>query len=707
MKKSSFVLVFIAIFTASLIAQAPAKPASAAKSKPAKAAEPKTAEPAKDANAPVLPYTPALETSFIDKSVDPCADLYTYACGGWTKQNPIPNDQASWSVYGKLADENYTFLKQILEKVSAPQTSGRTAAEQKIGDYYAACMDEAAIEKAGLNQLRPEFDQITNLKSVSELAPLVAHLHLITQGSGVMFGFGSEQDFKNSQSVIGGLGQGGIGLPDRDYYFDDTPKMKETREKYLAFIEQMLTLSGEPAAQAKTDAAAIFKIETALAKSSQTRVARRKPENVYHKVSPQELAAWAPDFDWNAYLQASGVPQVHEINVETPDFVKTLSALLKSEPLSDWKAYLRFHLVQNKANYLSKPFVDANFDFYSKYLRGVPQLLPRWKRCTRSIDNLLGEALGQAYVKYAFPPDAKARAKTMVDEIEKAMAEDINTLSWMSPATKKQALEKLRKLANKIGYPEKWRDYSTVNVRRNDYLGSANSAIAFESKRELNKIGKPVDRTEWGMTPPTVNAYYNPQMNDINFPAGVLQPPLFDAKLDDAPNYGDTGSTIGHELTHGFDDEGAQFDGEGNLRDWWSKEDKAEFEKRTSCVADQYAQYIIVDDIHINSRLTLGEDVADVGGLILAWMAWKDHTKNAKLAPMDGYTPEQRFFVGYTQQWCTNERDENKRVRAKTDPHSPAKYRVNGVVANMPEFQQAFSCKQGAPLAPEKRCRVW
>jgi endothelin-converting enzyme/putative endopeptidase len=417
----------------------------------------------------------------------------------------------------------------------------------------------------------------------------------------------------------------------------------------------------------------------------------------------------APSFDWPAYFRALKTPQFEIVNVAPPSFFKELDARLKDEPPANWKNYLRFHLVNGYSPYLSSPFVEENFDFYLKYLRGAKEMQPRWKRCVQFTDRDLGEALGQAYVRKVFSPELKASTLDMVRRIEDAMALRIAQLDWMSPETKEQALAKLHGIRNKIGYPEKWRDYSSVKIARSDFLGNVQRATEFERHRNLNKIGRPVDHGEWGMTPPTVNAYYNPAMNDINFPAGVLQPPLYDAKIDDAPNYGDTGGTIGHELTHGFDDQGAKFDAKGNLRDWWTKEDKQKFEERTKCIADQYAQYVVVDDIHINSRLTLGEDVADLGGEILAYMAWKDATKDKDLKPIDGLTPEQRFFIGFAQWDCSNEREENLRVRALTDPHSPSKYRINGVVVNMPEFAQAFGCKAGQPMAkpPEKVCKVW
>jgi endothelin-converting enzyme/putative endopeptidase len=469
----------------------------------------------------------------------------------------------------------------------------------------------------------------------------------------------------------------------------------------------MLQLTGEPAAQAKTDANTVMRIETALAKASLTRVERRNPYNLYHKMPPAQLKAMTPHFDWDRYFADTKLTNVSTINVTQPEFFKALDQQIATVPIADWKAYLRWHAVHTRAPYLSKPFVTENFNFFRKTLRGVSEMPPRWKRCVQFVDRDLGEALGQEFVRRTFTPDTKARTVDMTKRIEDAMEQEIKNLDWMSAPTKQRALEKLAAIRNKIGYPDKWRDYSSVDIKPNDFYGDVTRAIVFESHRQLAKIGKPVDRGEWGMTPPTVNAYYNPQMNDINFPAGVLQPPLFDPKEDDAPNYGNTGSTIGHELTHGFDDEGRQFDGQGNLKDWWTPEDAKGFEERINCVRDQYAQYTIVDDIKINSKLTSGEDVADLGGTLLAYIAWKSAEEGKQLEDRDGFTPDQRFFIGFAQWACENERPENLRANAITNPHSPGKYRINGIVSDLPEFQKAFNCKAGQPMVREKMCKVW
>jgi putative endopeptidase len=682
---------------------------SPATQNPTQVEKPGVANPTLDVdNKPItaLPYTPSLDIPSMDKTADPCVDFYQYTCGGWMKNNPIPADQAGWSVYGKLTVDNQRFLWGILDELSK-KTAGRTPTQQKIGDFFGACMDEAAVEKLGAEPLKPELAAINALKSKKELAAFLGREHLTMSGSRMLFGFGSDQDFANSSEVIAFATAGGLGLPDRDYYTKTDAKSEDIRQKYLAHVQKMLQLIGDSPDAAQKEAQAIMQFETALAKASLTRVERRDPHNLFHKMDLKQVKALTPSFDWDTYLKIQGVGNANTFNVTEPKFYQELERQLQAASLDDLKTYLRWHLVSANAPYLSSKFVQANFDFYSHTLRGVEQLPARWKRCVRLTDNELGEALGQEFVRRNFSQETKDRVLRMTKEIEQAMQEDIEQLAWMSPETKKQALEKLHAVVNKIGYPDKWRDYSTVEVRKGDFVGNMARTSRFEAKRQLAKIGKPLDRGEWGMTPPTVNAYYNPQMNDINFPAGVLQPPLYDPKLDDAPNYGNTGGTIGHELTHGFDDEGRQFDAKGNLRDWWTKEDSEQFEKRAQCVVDQYAQYTIVDDIKINSKLTEGEDVADLGGLILAWMAWKMQTKGQQLESRDGFTPEQRFFIGYAQWACENERPENLRVSAITNPHSPGKYRVNGLVVNMPEFQQAFGCKAGQPMVRENRCRVW
>jgi putative endopeptidase len=654
-----------------------------------------------------LPYSPSLDVSSMDKSVDPCVDFYTYSCGGWQRKNPIPPDQTSWGVYAKLYEDNLAFLRGLLEEAGKTGDT-RDQAGQKIGGFYASCTNEAVVEKRGLGAIQPQLDEIAGLKSTKQIPTLVAHLTL-PFGRSTLFSAGSAQDPDNSEQEIASINQGGLGLPDRDYYTKTDAKSKEIRDRYVQHVQKVFEMLSDSHESAKQEAATIMRMETGLAQASWTQVERRNPYNLKHKMSAAELNQLVPNFDWAMYYQELRYPKFEVVNVSSPNFMKQMNSELGSEPITNWKNYFRFHLVDQYSPFLSTKFVQENFEFYRQYLRGAKELQPRWRRCVQYTDYSLGEALGQIYVRKVFSPELKASTLDMVKRIEAAMGERIRQLDWMSPETKQQALAKLAGIRNKIGYPDKWRDYSSVQILPNDFAGNVTRAAEFELHREINKIGQPVDHGEWQISPPTVDAYYDPQMNDINFPAGVLQPPLYDAKMDDAPNYGDTGGTIGHELTHGFDDEGSQFDAKGNLRDWWTKEDRTRFEQRTACVRDQYAGYSVVDDVHINGELTLGENVADLGGEILAYMAWKGATKDKNLEPVDGLTPEQRFFIGFAQWDCANERPDDLRMRAMIDPHSPAKYRINGVVVNMPEFANAFSCKAGQPMvnATEKVCKVW
>jgi len=647
-----------------------------------------------------------MDPSLMDKSVDPCVDFYQYSCGGWLKRNPVPADQSSYGRDTELAERNRLILRDILEK-AAVETSSRSAVEQKIGDFYASCMDEASIEGKGASVLKPELDRIAALKSKDEIAEELAHLHLINVNA--FFSYGSDQDFKDATSVIAEADQGGLGLPERDYYTRTDAKSVQTRRQYIRHVTNMLRLSGETPLVAAAHARKIMAIETALAKASLTVTQRRDPASVYHKLPVSDLAAMNPTFAWNRYLRATDTPPVQSLNVAVPVFFKGLETVLKQQNLETIKIYLRWHLVHALAGMLPKAFVNENFDFYGRKLSGQKELRARWKRCVQSTDGNLGEALGQIYVERTFGAEGKARTLQMVKDIEASMEQDIKNLTWMTDATKQKALEKLHTVANKIGYPDKWRDYSKYEVVRGDAMGNFIRGAEFESRRQVAKIGKPVDRGEWGMTPPTVNAYYNPQMNDINFPAGILQPPFYDNKMDDAVNYGDAGGVIGHELTHGFDDEGRQFDAKGNFDDWWTPQDTKEFEERTACVVHEYDNFIAVDNLHVQGKLTLGENVADLGGLKLAMLAFLRHAEETHQQPKaaEGFTPEQRFYISYGQGWCENDTPESLRLQAQTNPHSPVKYRVNGVVQNLPEFQTAFSCKTGTPMAPEKRCEVW
>jgi len=699
--KTSRTLATAALLGALAIASAPALAEGAGQDRPLDA----------------LPQTPSLDVGSMERAADPCVDFFQYACGGWLAHNPIPADQSSWSQYGKLYHENQAYLWGLLEKTAEPQANqpdrpDRPAAEAQLGDYFAACMDEEAVDAAGAKPIADDLAAIAAMGSKADLPTLVAHLHLGVAGRGMMFGFTSNQDYGDASQVIAEARAGGLGLPDRDDYLDTDDRSREVRQRYAEHVAAMLALLGEPSGQAMADAHTVMAMETTLAAASLTRVERRDPEKVYHRMGTAELQELTPSFDWSAYLAGVGIGGgegggIDAINVRQPGFYRALETLLATKSLDDWKTYLRWHLVDAAAPYLSSPFVTANFDFYRRFLRGATEMAPRWRRCVRFVDRDLGESLGRLFVEHTFSPETKAEVETMAHYIEQAMAERIAGLDWMSDATKEQARAKLDAMRNKIGYPAHWRDYGAITVRRDDFFGNVARASSFESRRQLDKIGQPVDHDEWGMTPPTVNAYYDPSMNDMNFPAGVLQPPLYDPRSDAAPNYGDTGSTIGHELTHGFDDEGSRFDADGNLRNWWTPEDRAAFEKRAQCVVDQYAGYTVVDDIKINSRLTLGEDLADLGGTILAYEAWKKATVGKNLEPRDGLTPDQRFFVGFAQWACGDERPETKRLRARTNPHSPPEYRINGVVYNMPEFARAFSCKPGQPMVHEDPCRVW
>jgi putative endopeptidase len=654
----------------------------------------------------------ALDPGLMDTSVDPCVDLYRYSCGGWLKQNPIPADEASYGRSDEIVDENRLVLKAILEKAAAGGAA-RSANEQKIGDYYHACMDVAAIDKAGLAPLQPLLGRIAALQSKDQFPELAGYFDGI--GVNTFFALGSDQDFKDATQEIAVLDQLDLGLPEKGYYLRQDAKSAQLRAQYQAYIAQTLALLGEPQPQATAEAATVLRLETALAGFSLSAVEQRNPEAVYHKLDLAKFDGSTPAFNFVRFLRAAQVPPVTVVNVTAPAYFQGLNQLLAATSLEEWKTWLRWALIRHlPRTALPAALDEASFDFYGKVVEGQPQQKARWKRCIAATDTVLGDALGQVYVEQRFSPQDKERTLVMTQGVEAAMGRDIEQLVWMSPATKQRAQEKLHDVANKIGYPNKWRDYSTFVITPDDALANGLNGVAFEEKRQLGKIGKPVDRGEWSMSPPTVNAYYSAQMNDINFPAGILQPPFYDPTQDDAVNYGDGGGIIGHELTHGFDDEGRQFDGHGNLKAWWTPADEKQFNERAACVVNEYDQFVGVDDLHVNGKLTLGENIADLGGLKLAFLAYVDQAQKSGVdlqqkgtAEYGGLTPDQQFFVAYGQAWCQNNRPENLRLRMQSDPHSPEEFRTNGVVVNLPEFQRAFACKTGQPMAPAKRCVIW
>ena len=655
------------------------------------------------------PAEPSPEFSIdnIDKTVNPCTDFYQYACGNWLKKAEIPADQTAWISFVELEEGNLAILRGILDKAAAGGAE-RDAISQKIGDFYGACMDEKAVDAKGIEPLKPELARIAEAKDKNALIGVIAHDHLL--GANTLFDFDADADLHNANMEIANIDQSGLTLPDRDYYIKDDAKMTEMRKHLVEYATQLFTLEGQTPQQAADSAQTVLRIETALAKAAMDRTLRREPKNLDHKMSEDQAVALAPNLDLKHYFTAVGSPSFTDMNVRNPEFFKQVNDLLNTESLDSLKTYASWHLLTSSARWLSKPYVDASFHF-RQYFTGQKENQPRWKRCVELTDGELGEALGQKYVDLTFGAAGKARMLKMVNALEKSLGEDIQNLPWMSDTTKKQAEVKLAAIANKIGYPDKWRDYSSLNVVQGDLLGNFLRAHEFESKREVHKISKPVDRGEWQMTPPTVNAYYDPAKNEIVFPAGILQPPFFDKKMDDGVNFGAIGLVIGHELTHGFDDEGRQYDPQGNLNDWWTKEDGAEFEKRASCIANEYSNFVSVDDLKLNGRLTLGENTADNGGARIALMALNHviaEDKTGKEAEkIDGYTPQQRYFLGFGRAWCSKMRPEFSRMLVTVDPHSPGKFRVDGVVQNMPEFEQAWSCKAGDAMVSANACRVW
>ncbi len=664
----------------------------------------------------------ALDLQDLDLTCKPCDDFFQYATGRWRQRNPVGPAYASWARFSELAERNQEALREILE---AEAETGRQEArrgpsgeketiDRKLGDFYAACMDEKAIERAGMEPLRPELARIAALSAKSELPEEVARMHLL--GARVLFVFGAGQDERDSDQVIAQAMQGGLGLPDREYYTRQDQASQRLRLQYQRHIANMLRLSGQSGREAEAAARAVLALETKMAEGSKTRAERRDAEGNYHKMSAAELGDLMPAFSWAEYFKALGYPEIRVVNVGQPEYFRGLNRQLDAAPLEDWKSYLRWHLVHASAAALSSRFVRENFDFYSRRLTGTTEDVPRWRRCVSATDRYLGEALGQKYVARQFSAEAKARAETMVREIVAAMREEIETVAWMSEPTRREALAKLGNISLKIGYPERWLDYSAYQVARGPYIENLWRGYAFELRRTLGKIGKPPDRSEWSMTPPAVNAYYNASLNEIVFPAGILQPPFFDTRADDALNYGGIGAVIGHELTHGFDDQGSRYDAKGNLRDWWTPQDRRAFEQRAECVEKQFSAFVVDGEVHENGKLVLGEAIADLGGLNLARAALQRAASDSRAGAggrrpvlIDGFTPMQRFFLAYARIWGANARPEYERMMAVTDAHPLPRFRVFGALSNMPEFAAAFSCPEGSAMTrpAEARCKVW
>jgi putative endopeptidase len=648
-----------------------------------------------------------LDPANLDRSVSACTDFYQFANGGWIATHPVPPAYSVWGSFTELGENNQSNLLTILRDAAAKGNSQASEDMRKLGVYYSSCMDSAGAERAGAQPIIPALTRIAGIRNRRQLEAEVARLH--SQGVPVLFGFGAQQDAKNSTSVIAGIRQGGLSLPDRDYYLNPDKRYADIRANYTDHVAKMFQLLGESAGESGADAQRVIAIETALAKPAKTRVQLRDPNANYNKMTAKELAQLAPGFDWAKFFAGEGRGDITTINVQNTVFLRSVDSLLASAPLDDWKAYLRWKVVDAAAPSLSSAFVNEDFRF-SSTLSGTKEMLPREKRCARVTDSGLRDALGQAYVAQYFTPAAKQRALEMVRNLESVFHDRLQTLGWMSDTTKIQATGKLAAFANKIGYPDKWRDYSTLTIKPGHFLNNQIAVREYERRRDMKRIGQPVDRAEWGMTPPTVNAYYNPSMNEIVFPAGIMQPPFFDPKADDAVNYGGMGAVIGHEMTHGFDDQGSQFDAQGNLRNWWSASDLEKFKRGTGLVSSQFDSYTVLDSVHVNGKLTLGENLADLGGLSISYAALEKALAEKGRPPLiDGFTPEQRFFLAWAQIWRQNITPEAQRVRINTDPHSPGRWRTNGPISNMPQFAAAFGCKPDDPMVRPDAVRpvIW
>lgn len=649
-----------------------------------------------------------IDRANFDTTVSACEDFYQYSNGTWLKNNPVPPAYNSWAMFHEVNDRNEVLLKSILEAAVANEAAEPGSNEQKIGDFFASALDEEAMEAAGATPIEADLQRIAAISSIEDIVKFAADYQ--AEGYNILFNIGVFEDLKDSDRNLVYLFQGGLGLPDRDYYLKDDDDSRELREKYLVHVANMLVLLGDSRDSAEAGAKAIMEIETRLAGKSMTRVERRDPNNRYNLTTPANATeTLTPNFSMPDFVSGLGLEGLEDFSIAPEAFFVELNGLLAERSVDDWKAYLRWHFIRQTARILSSAFVDENFDFYSKTLRGQKELLPRWKRALRMTNRVLGEALGQLFVAEAFPPASKTRALEMIENLRAAIKIRIEALDWMGEETKKMALTKLETFRPKIGYPDEWRDYSKYNVDRGSYFDNVRRGFAFETRRQLNKIGKPIDENEWGMFPQQVNAYYSPVKNEIVFPAGIMQPPFFDGEIDDAVNYGAMGGVIGHEFLHGFDDQGSKFDADGNLKNWWTDDDRKRFEERTAKLVAQYDGYVAIDDLHVNGKLTLGENIGDLGGITMSYVALQMAQEGQEDPMIDGFTQNQRFFLAWSQAWRGNIRDESLKLRINTDPHSPGKFRGNGPLTNMPAFYEAFGCKPGDAMvnAEEDRVHIW